>query len=187
MDKIFFFVTSANAYKDAYQFHKNFFVDEGAFTIGLVLALIVGVVAALVFYFGCCNSKKTIKNANSGTWVVFLIVAGLVTSLIANFMIIGAPKVKDSTSLFRSNSFYVANEKYYKERVNKISDSEAVKPILEVKNKIERDLNDGKDVRMSYSVGCGVYSLIFFLIVSFVVKGFTLHGAVIPCKWPQKS
>lgn len=183
MDKLFFFVTSTKAYKDAYGFHKNFFVDEDAFFIGLLLAFIIGVVAALIFYYGCCNSEKTRKNANLGTWVISLIVAGVATFLIADFIIIGAPKVKGNNSLFKSYSFYMANEKYYKVKVKEAPDPKAVKPILDEKNEIAKNLDSQKDVRIPYSAGCAVYSLIFFFICSIVVKGTTRHGAVIPFKW----
>ena len=58
MDKLFFFVTNSQAWKDTREFHENFFVTHNAFMYGVLTAIIVALVLALVFYFGCCNKRN---------------------------------------------------------------------------------------------------------------------------------
>ena len=53
MDKLFFFVTNSQAWKDTREFHENFFVSHNAFMYGVLTAIIVALVLALLFYFGC--------------------------------------------------------------------------------------------------------------------------------------
>ena len=44
MDKLFFFVTNSQAWKDTREFHENFFVTHNAFMYGVLTAIIVALV-----------------------------------------------------------------------------------------------------------------------------------------------
>lgn len=187
MDKLFFFVTNSQAWKDTREFHENFFVTHNAFMYGVLTAIIVALVLALVFYFGCCNKRNDDSMANTGVWAGFLLVTGLLVFLTANFAFIGKSNVADSQSIFYKHSFYKANSEFVIEKTRDNQNQQQVDEYTTARQKIETDLNNGKDVRYSYSLGCTVYSLLFFYIFSLLFKGFTYQGIAIPHPWPHKS
>lgn len=88
MDKLFFFVTNSQAWKDTREFHENFFLNHSAFMYGLVTAILVALILAVVFYFGCCNKRNDDSMAKTGVWAGFLLVTGLFVFLTANFVFI---------------------------------------------------------------------------------------------------
>lgn len=59
MDKLFFFVTNSQAWKDTREFHENFFLAHSAFMYGFLVAIIVALVLALVFYLDVATSAMT--------------------------------------------------------------------------------------------------------------------------------
>ena len=164
MDKLFLFVTNSQAWKDTREFHENFFVSHNAFMYGVLTAIIVALVLALLFYFGCCNKRNDDSMANTGVWAGFLLVTGLLVFLTANFAFIGKSNVADSQSIFYKYSFYKANTEFVIEKTRDNQNQQQVDEYTTARQKIETDLNNGKDVRYSYSLGCTVYSLLFFYI-----------------------
>ena len=187
MDKLFFFVTNSQAWKDTREFHENFFLAHSAFMYGFLVAIIVALVLALVFYFGCCNKRNDDSMANTGVWAGFLLVTGVFVFLVANFVFIGKSNVNDSQSMFYKQSFYKANTELVIEKTRGNQNEQQVTEYTTARSKIENDLNNGKDVRYSYSIGCCVYSLLFFYIFSLLIKGFTYLGSAIPHPWPHTS
>lgn len=187
MEKIFFFVSNSKAWKETAKFHENFFLDHNAFLYGLIIAIVVALVMAAIFYFGCCNSKKSNAQANMGVWAGFLIVTGVLVFLAADFSLIGKSGTKNTKSVFYKYSFYNANEKYLVLKTRNNQNQLECQQYQQDKDKIETELNRGGDVRYSFSIGCAVYSLIFFYIFSLLMKGFTYQGVAIPHLWPQKN
>lgn len=187
MDKLFFFVTNSQAWKDTREFHENFFLAHGAFMDGFLVAIGVALVLALVFYFGCCNKRDNDSMANLGVWAGFLVVTGFFVFLTANFVFIGKSNVKNPQSLFYKHSFYKANAEFVIEKTRDNQNEQQVSEYTTARQNIENDLNKGRDVRYPYSTGCCVYSLLFFYIFSLLLKGFTYLGIAIPHPWPHKS
>lgn len=187
MDKLFFFVTSSDAWKATKNFHMNFFCDHNAFLYGILTALVVAAVLAIGFYFGCANSKRENSLANLPTWAGFLVVTALIVFLIADFGIIGKSKGSDKQSVFYKHSFYKANTDFVVEKTRDNPNEQLVSKLNSDKQKIENDLNNGKDVRYGFSMGCAIYSLIFFYLFSILMKSLTYQGVVIPHKWPQQK
>lgn len=187
MDKLFFFVTNSQAWKDTREFHENFFLAHNAFLYGFLVAVFVALILAVAFYLGCCNKRDDDSMANTGVWAGFLLVTGVVVFLTANLVFIGKSNVRDAQSFFYKYSFYKANTDFIIEKTRDNQNEQQVNEYTTARQKIENDLNDGKDVRYSYSFGCTIYSLIFFYIFSILIKGFTYLGLAIPHPWPHKS
>ena len=187
MEKLFFFVTNSEAWKSTREFHENYFISHGAFTVGLLTAIVLGLVLALAFYFGCCNKRDEDSMANLGVWSGFLFVTGIIMFLVANFIFIGKSNVADSRSLFYKYSFYKANSEFVIEKTRNNQNEQQVAEYTTARQIVETNLNKGKDVRYSYSLGCMVYALLFFYLFSICFKGFTYHGVAIPHPWPYKK
>ena len=182
MDKLFFWVNL----EDDFDFHKQFFVEENAFLTGLIVSLVIGVVVAAAYYFGCCNSKTSLSTANIPSWIIALCLAGGLAYLVADFAIIGKANTVDQNSMFRRNSFYVSMEKYYNSNyASQTEDATQLQEILDEKTQISDALDNGKDVRLPFDLGCVIYAILFFYITSICVKGMTRAGAAIPHKWPN--
>lgn len=181
MDFIYFLVEGSNHWEP--NFHVNFFNEQGGFLYGALGALIIGVIAACAFYFGCCNSSKSGKSANIGVWSVVLCVCGIISYFYADLFIIGASNTEDESSVFRTYSFYNANTQFL------ISESEGASPsyVAELTNKyndIKGNLDQGSDVRFEFDITTALLAVICYFITSIVVKRFTINGKTIPFEKP---
>lgn len=183
MDFFYFLVTSSQSWET--RFHENFFNSQDGFLLGVVGALILGILCALFFYFACCNSNQSVKYANIGVWGAMLIICGIVAYLYADNVIIGNSDTTDDNSLFRSYSFYKANDEYYISETSKPGVNPTyINDLLKTKNDIKNELDKGGDVRVDYDVTTAVLAILFFLITSIVVKRFTINGKTIPFEKP---
>lgn len=183
MDFIYFAVTGSKAWEPLY--HENFFVTQGGFVWGLIGALIIGALFACIFYFGCCNSKKSVKSATLSVWAVMLVISGVVTYLYADMVIIGDSKSTDNTSVFRAYSFYKANDDYFIKETSQPNVSQTViASLTQKKNEIYDNLNKGGDVRFDFDLTTAILGMIFYFLTSMIVKRFTLAGKSIPLKKP---
>lgn len=114
MDILYFLVSKTNWTN----YHENFFNTEEGFATGVIAALIIGALIAIAFYFGCCNSSKSAKQANIAVWAVVLLLSGVIGYFYADWQIIGESSTHQSMFVSGS-SFYEANEKYYIEETSK--------------------------------------------------------------------
>ena len=188
MDKLFFFVTSSEAWKsDTSHFHDNFFVTNGGFTSGLIAALVVAIACAMAFYFGCANNKRSVKYASTGVWAGFMAGAFGITFLIASLVFIGKSSSTSPSSPLYKFSFYKANTEYLIKQTSNNPNQQLVQKLNTDKQTIQSNLDKNKDVRMPYSFSCAVYALLFFYLISLCIKGFTISGIAIPHLWPNKK
>lgn len=178
MDFFYFLVTGSKSWEPIY--HDNFF-NGGGFTHGVVCALILGVVCAIAFYFGCCNSDKSSKMANIGVWAGALAITAVVTFFYADMIIIGQSGVNDNNSVMRTHSFYKANEDYYITRTGQpnISPTE-INDLSQKKTEIKSNLDKGGDVRFDFNFTTAILSALFFFLTSIAVKRLTINGRSIP-------
>ena len=203
MKSIFFLVSGMSQYKDSFGYHANFFETNGAFTIAFVAALIIAFVCAAIFYFGFCMSGKTFKAATLPTWIITLIVACACTFLFTSQVLIGhdsssfsddEEEVEDdvagidegnANSIF--HNFYLDMENYYniKSQEDDITEEE-INELMDEKETIKEALNQGEDVALMFNLNATLFALIFFYIISIIMKGFTVNGVCIPHKWPHK-
>lgn len=183
MDFFYFLVTDNKAWEPHY--HENFFNAQGGFLLGIIGALVIGVICACAFYFGCCNSKKTSKSANLGTWAITMFICAVVAYFYADLVVIGDPATTDNTSIFRTHSFYKANDDYYIQETSKPNVSETlINDLTQTKNTIKTSLDKGGDVRFDYDITTTLLAAIFFYLTSLIVKRFTINGRTIPSQKP---
>jgi hypothetical protein len=179
MDFFYFLVTGSKAWEPHY--HQNFFITQGGFLLGVIGALIIGAVFALAFYFGCCNSKKSSKSANLSVWALFLLLGAVVSYFYADLVVIGDTATTDKNSVFRTHSFYEANNQYYLQKTNQSGVSKTLmEDLTNKRNEIKSNLDKGGDVRFDYDITTAVLAILFFFIVSVIVKRFTINGKTIP-------
>lgn len=187
MEKLFFFVTNSDAWKSTRNFHENFFVNNQGFFYGIVLGLVVAAIMAAIFYFGLCNNKRESASASIPVWGGFLAGTAVIVLLVANFVIIGKPGTTDINSIFYKNSFYKANNEYVIKQTKNTPNQQFVTAYNNDMRTINENLDKGKDVRYAYDLGCAVYSILFFYLISLLIKGFTINGLAIPHLWPHKN
>lgn len=183
MDFIYFFVTDSKDWEPIY--HQNFFFDQSGFTLGVLGALAIAAIAAIVFYFGFCNSSKSCSMANLGVWGVTLGICGLVAYFYADYVVIGAPKDSNKESMFRKYSFYQANEDLYllKTRGAIISKTQ-IEDLARTKDDIRDKLNKGNDVRLPFNFTTTFLAIVFYFLISMAIKRFTINGKCIPFEKP---
>ncbi len=180
MEIFYFFVRQSKAWDGLVGYHENFFIHQGGFMMGFLGALIFGIIVACVFYFGCCNSKKTSKYATISAWAISLAIAAVIGYFYADLVIIGKPKAEEA-SLFRRYSFYQANKDYCIEKTKGSEVSETSKTdFRETRDKIDEDLSHYRDVRFSFDMTTAVLAILFFFLTSLFVKRFTINGRSIP-------
>lgn len=179
MDFFYFLVTSSKAWEP--RFHENFFNSQGGFLWGFIGALVLGVICACAFYFGCCNNKKSAKSASIGVWAVTLVICGILGYFYADLVIIGDSATTDNGSIFRRHSFYKANDDYFIKETGKAGVSDTViKQLTQTKNEIKTNLDRGGDVRFDYAITTAVLALLFYFLTSIIIKRFTVNGKTIP-------
>lgn len=182
MDFLYFLVKGSEFWEQ--RFHENFFVTCGGFTTGVIAALIIGAVVACIFYFGCCNSKTSRKSANIGMWALFMVVAGVIGYFYADKVVIGDSSKTDKESMFYKHSFYKANNDYYIAETNKVISDGMAAELKNLESEISGRLDKGGDVRFEYDITTAVLCMLFFFIVSVIVKRFTINGKAIPFMKP---
>lgn len=187
MEKLFFFLTNSEAWKATRSFHENFFITHGGFSNGLLLALVVAALLGVVFYFGCANNKKDSTLATIPVWTGCLFAVGILTFLIANYVLIGKPNSTDNQSITYKYSFYKANTEYVIEQTRSNTNEQHAAELVRQKQDIENDLNKGKGVRYRFCFGCAVYGMLLYYLFSLILKGFTCQGIAIPHLWPSKN
>lgn len=176
MDFFYFLVTDDNSWEPL--FHPNYFNSVG-FLYGVLGAFAIGAVLALIFYFGCCNNKDSVKYSTKSIWAIFLLIAGVVGYFYADVALIGDP----DTTKPGTFSFSEANNQYYIEQA-KGAPVEKVSQLNQIHTKIKSDLKKGGDIRFPFAITTSVLTILFYFIVSLVVKRFTYTGKAIPMLKP---
>lgn len=185
MKSIFFLVSGMEQYADAYDYHMNFFETHGAFSTAFIIAAIVALLLAAIYYFGFCMSRKTIGMANVPVWIVCLLLTGVLTFTTTSLVLIGSDSEDgDETALTYQHSFYRNMEDYYIE-ISEDAPATEQEQMMNEKNDIVDRLNMGEDVALMFNINSTIYAIIFFYIFSLLMKGFTTNGLAIPHLWPH--
>lgn len=185
MAKLFFLVSTATAYADDYGYHDHFFMGSG-FTNALIIAIIFAVLATVIFYFGLCMSHKTISAATLPVWLVALVAAGVLSFVVTDLILIGSNPEEgaDEESIGYKHSFYNDMEDYYIELQEGAPATEK-KAMLQAKNDIMLNLDQGDDVALRFGLNTAIISIMLFYLFSILFKGFTVNGGAIPHLWPH--
>lgn len=182
MEILFKLVSSLEAYADDYGFHAHFFEEAGGFSTAFIIAIAVAAVCAIIYYFGLCMSEKTIATATLPVWIVFLVLAGGVSFFASDIVVIGSEA--DEESEITANNFYADLESNYIDLADGAPKTEA-EEMNRAKNDIIENLNQGDDVAFMLGLNTAFWSVLFFYILSVVLKGFTVNGLAIPHLWPH--
>ncbi len=165
---LFFWVAGTDAYaKDGLGFHKEFFVNNGGFLYGFLIALLIGLVICTIFYFGMCNNFSLAKVRN---WWICLIVTAIATFFVSDLVVIGGNGSKAATTFYHSNTEWVKEHRK----------SPNVKDYTAKKVKIEQKLKKWSDVRFPFDTTCAIYGIVFYVVGTCVFKGFSKYGVKIP-------
>lgn len=176
MFKTFFYFLVAGNEAFEPQYHENYFVAQNGFLYGLLLALVIACVAAGIFYYVMCNNKRDVRFVTVPTWAITGIIGVIIAIAVADLFLIGRNS---------ETGFYAANEQFYTDQSKDMSDTDAT-TFSNLKAQIAQDLDENGDVRITYDLTTGFWCFIFFFIISTAIKGGSLHGKVIPFKWPAK-
>lgn len=182
MDFIYFTVTGSKSWTPDY--HANFFITEGGFAWGVAGAVIIAVICAFIFYFGICNKKDSVKGASVTVWGVVLVISGLLGYFYADMILIGERNARDNNGLFRTHSFYKANEDYYIAKTKAGVSPDMAQQLVAKKEEIKTNLNKGKDVRFDFDLTTGLFTVLIYFIVSIIIKRYSRNGRAIPFQNP---
>lgn len=193
--KIFYFLVNWDGANSA-KLHEYFFVKGNGFLYGLLLAAVVALVVALVYYFVL---GRSVKSAKMGNWWICGIIALAVTFCVSNFVFIGQEPTKKEyaegkkleNKITYKYSFYrsmdralkpskVPGETLIDKGVTKIEKEQ----LKAEQKKIAQNLNQGKDVRYPYAINTTIWCAIFFFLFSMLFKGMSQAAKTKPIKWP---
>lgn len=188
--KFFYFLVNwpGNKGQANFDLHNYFFVEQGGFTYGLLIALAAALIAALVYYFVL---GKNVTTAKMGNWWICGIVALVATFCISDFVLIGKDSGKGSTrnkteKITYKYSFYHGMDKAVspKEGLKGYSTTNKKEDLRKTQKEITKKLNKGGDVRYPYSLNTTIWCAIFYFALSMLLKGFSEAAKTKPLKWP---
>lgn len=172
-----------------YGFHQFIIDDTGWAAFGTAIA--IGLVIAIIYYL---IVGKNSRMANLSTWVIALIASLILSFFVSDKIFVGEPLNKrkgvTTESITYKHSFFHAIDTKEKSLHNspKYKDDPAAKEkISEYKNKLEKELVKGHDIVTSYNISCVFWTLIFFILTSYVVKNWQAATSTVPTYWPSKS
>ena len=184
MKSLFFLVSGMEQYADNYDYHLHFFETQGAFMSALIIAVVVALIFAAIYYFGLCMSHKTISCATIPVWAVAFVLSGAISFLIAGQVLIGHDNPEGTSKITYDHSFYKDLDDYYIELAEDAPDAEKAAMNAE-KNDIITALEEGEDVALMFNLNTGLWSLLAFYVFSLLLKGFSTNGMAIPHLWPH--
>lgn len=156
-----------SSYNDSLGFHHHYFVEHLGFVWGLVLAVVIALISAALFYFIGCNNFKFSKRVN---WWFCSVLVAVISFFACNAILIGK-KGSDKTFNFHgSNEQLVRNNRK----------SPRAENYRELKVKIEKDLKNHGDIWWGFNVSCAGATWLCFLGFSAWFKGYSKFGVKIP-------
>ena len=171
MEKLYFLVTGLKTWtdRDPHQFLHHYFIENGAFTTSFLIALVVALLGLLFFYGWLGNFSNRLSTLPS--WIVTLIVVGLITMVVTQVMVIGS---YDSQTGFFDDVTQYAQELRQNESNNTVAQFDT-----DVDN-IRSTMSNGCDVVYVLNLWNMILSLIIFFLCSLGVKRFTRYAIAIP-------
>lgn len=177
MNKLFEWCTSLSekmsdgAYANFYNDYFSTSVLSTVFFWGIGIALII----ALVYYLGVCNFS--FKLAKRWSWLVVLLLTGIVCLFVSNSVMIGTydGDPEDSTGFFASIDSTregLLALTTTEDEVNQVNlDSGSLRDSV---------LEGNETIFAEISLMNALYSIIFFVLFSILFKRFSTHGKAIP-------
>lgn len=174
MDFLYFLVKQSSTYgvnEDPSSLLENYFVKEGAFDMAFICALIVALVCLIVFYgiFG----MKIYKLATKTVYWITAGVASLLTFVLTQFIIVGSKS--NITGFFHSVNEYFNNSEY----IRNLQGEQRTLVDLQ-RDELENKMDSFCNAVCWLDVTNIFITLIIFILISLVVKNFTIHAKRIP-------
>lgn len=193
MKFLYFLVQWNNSNVNSTKLHNYFLEQGGGYSDGLILAVVVALALAIIYYFVLGKSVTTAKMHN---WWICGIVALCATFSVSNFVFIGAQptkkeyakakslegKITYKYSFYRSMDRAVKPGKYTLIKPDML-DSEKEALVAE-KKVIAHNLSKGKDIRIPYAVNTTIWCAVFYFLFSMLLKGLSKAAKTKPVKWP---
>lgn len=177
MDFFYFLVKDENSGWEPI-FHADYFESTG-FLYGTLGALAIGLLCALIFYFGLCNNKNNVSAATKTNWLIFLLVAGIAAYFYADLALIGDPETTNpGTFSFCENN----NRKLID--ITQGQPQPVVAQYTAEYQKIKNNIQKGNDVAFTFDITTAFLAIVFYFLFSLVIKRFTIAGKSIPMLKP---
>lgn len=175
MDKIYFLVSQCDTWvNDKSEYLSQYFCVEGAFLHAFLIALILAIVAAAIFYGWIGN--KVAKLSNLTIWLCSLLIQGFLTFLFTKIMVIGNSLA--GTGIFQS--IIKRKEDLLQTVYNGIENSGQKDEFIKNTNDFVQKLSDGCDVTNYLYLENVIISIILFFIISLIVKKMTKFAVYVP-------
>jgi len=174
---IYYYVTTLTGYKSACDgLVKNLFEKAGGFQTGFFIAFCVGLIIALLYYLVCCNFS--FKLAKRGIWIIVLLFTGIFAYLLTNYYAKG---------VFKELLKVEANDRraLCSGTLDEIANCNATISMFTTNS--TKFINRPNSYLILYSVGSAFYAMIFFFIISFLIKDYTVYGKSIPFEKARKN
>lgn len=158
------------------QFFDHYFMQTDVCMWTFIIGLGIAIVVCAIFYFGICNASYALSTRL--TWAVALVIVGAATFFSSHFYINGHNGDGASTSSGWYHDSYVLQDTYAEEIED---DGDQLAEWNALSDEFRDELGTGAfDITNSISLVNTVYALLIFILMSFCVKGTTVHGKNIP-------
>lgn len=174
MDKIYFFVTNCSTWQDQdpNQYLSNYFIDGSGFLNSFLIALIVAVIFAAVFYGWIGMAVERLSNL--GVWLGGLVLDGIVAFIATKLLVIGSQSAQNG--IFSS----IAEHQSQLSSQIPVADQAGHQQLTNTTQQLIDTLSNNGDVVISLLIGTAVISIILYFLISICVKGLTTHATHVP-------
>lgn len=170
-------------------FHQFIIDDTGWAAFGTAIA--IGLVIAVIYYL---IVGKNSRMANLSTWVIALIASLILSFFVSDKIFVGEPLNRKEgitkESITYKHSFFHAIDTKEKNLIDSKKyreDPAAKEKISNYKKELVKKIEKGQDMVMTYNMSCVFWTLIFFILTSYVVKNWQASTSTVPTYWPSKS
>lgn len=158
------------------QFFNHYFIETDVLIWTFVIGLAIALVTSLFFYLVICN--KSFSLSTRLNWLIVLLITGVATFFVSDWYMKGS----DGGDASSSSGFFLDSYTFQDDTAQDLEDNEEQ---LAEWNALAEDfrqkLGTGEfDIITNIALVNTVYSLFFFIVLSFCLKGKTDHGKNIP-------
>lgn len=177
MNKLFEWCTSLSekmgegAYANFYNDYFSTSILTEVFLCGIGIALFI----AIIFYLGLCNFS--FKLAKRWSWLVVLLLTGIVSVFVSNKVMVGRydGDPEDSTG------FYASIDTTRERLITLATSEEEINQVNLDSGSLRDSVREGEEtVFAEISLMNALYSVILFVLFSVLFKRFSTHGKAIP-------
>lgn len=174
-------LSSGGENEEFVDYYTGYFEETSVCSTIFWTSLIIALVVALLYYFGVCNFIFNL--AKRWVWLCVTVLVFAITFFTTIPQIVGhdAEDSEDSTKLFYTSHQIEAD------KLDGTEDEDMREEIQLTASQFREQFLPKEDSFMSQetlpiemALWNAIYSIIFFIILSFIFKRFTTHGAAVP-------